>query len=129
VPLWPQLRDVLSAYLSPERPGTELLFPSATGGMLRDVRGSMRRAAKIARIEQHLTCYTFRHTYAATRLQTTDNGQPVSPYTVMRELGHRDLTLIETTYGHLQGVRSRLDEVRYEESRMLQWPAIQEESG
>jgi integrase len=32
--------------------------------------------------------WIFRHTYAATSLQTLDRGTPVSLYTVSRELGH-----------------------------------------
>ena len=30
----------------------------------------------------------FRHTYCAARLQTLDHGEPVSPFTVGKELGH-----------------------------------------
>ncbi len=30
----------------------------------------------------------FRHTYCATRLQTVDQGAPVSAYTVAKEMGH-----------------------------------------
>ena len=55
-------------------------------------------------------------TYAAARMQTLDNGQPVSPYTVMRELGHRSLKLIEDNYGHLQQVRHRSSVVEYREA-------------
>ncbi len=87
--------------------------------MLRDVRGSMRALAAQAEIDKHITHHTFRHTYAAARIQTLDHGQPVSPYTVMRELGHRDLKLIESTYGHLLQTRHRSPVVQYGEVNVL----------
>ncbi len=63
--------------------------------------------------------HTLRHTYTATRMQTLDHGAPVSPYTVMRELGHRDLKLIEDTYGHLQARRDRVPVVQYRETKVV----------
>jgi integrase len=43
----------------------------------------------------------FRHTYCAARLQTLDGGQPISVYTVARELGHGGDSLMKRVYGHL----------------------------
>lgn len=63
--------------------------------------------------------WTFRHTYTATRIQTLDGGEPVSLFTVARELGHKDVGRIEDTYGHLQERRSRLSEVRYREAEVI----------
>ena len=42
VPLWPQLKDILQEWIDGgEGPRTEgLLFPSSTGGMIRDLRKS-----------------------------------------------------------------------------------------
>ena len=60
-----------------------------------------------------------RHTYAATRMQTLDHGAPVSPYTVMREMGHKSLELILETYGHLQNTRHRSEHVEYREVDVL----------
>lgn len=56
--------------------------------------------------------------YAAARLQTLDHGAPVSPYTVMRELGHRSIELIEKTYGHLLNARQRSKFVEYREAEV-----------
>lgn len=39
--------------------------------------------------------------------------------TVARELGHRGVSRIEYTYGHLQDRRSRLAEVRFEEADVI----------
>jgi len=38
----------------------------------------------------------------------------------MRELGHRSLTLIEETYGHLQASRVRSEGVEYRESKLVE---------
>jgi integrase len=48
----------------------------------------------------------FRHTYCAARLQTLDQGAPVSVYTVAKELGHGGETMVRRVYGHLGHVRT-----------------------
>lgn len=120
VPLWPQLRGILEPYLEdhPRKPDA-LLFPSPNGGTLCDIRGSLSKAVGGAKINKRVTLHTLRHTYAAARLQTTDHGEPVSPYTVMRELGHRSLKLIEETYGHLGRTRDRSPVVEYREGQVV----------
>src|SRR5690625_4073608 len=54
----------------------------------------------------------FRHTYCAARLQTLDQGAPVSPWTVGRELGHGGHSLVNRVYGHLGEVRHRSEQDR-----------------
>ena len=68
------------------------------------------------------TLHTLRHSYTAARLQTIDGGAPVSVHTVMRELGHSTLSLIEQTYGHLLDVRHRSPVVEYRETKVLEFP-------
>ncbi len=53
----------------------------------------------------------FRHTYCAARLQTLDQGAPVSVYTVAKELGHGGESMVRRVYGHLGQVRQRSDVV------------------
>ena len=55
----------------------------------------------------------FRHTYCAARLQTVDQGAPVSTYTVAREMGHGGETMVRKVYGHLGQVRHRAEAVEY----------------
>ena len=55
----------------------------------------------------------FRHTYAATRLQTLDRGAPVSPWVVSREMGHGGRSLVDRVYGHLGDVRHRSEAVEF----------------
>lgn len=116
VPLWPQLREILQEHIADRRPH-DLLFPShITGGMYTNIRDALRMLHKEARIFKRPRLYITRHTYCATRLQTLDKGEPVSPYTVAAEMGHKDLKLIMDTYGHLQRDRMRLDRVEYIEA-------------
>ena len=69
LPLWPQLRETLEAYL--ERWGrTGLLFPShQTGGMYTNLRDGLREAFKRAKIlGKRSRLYITRHTYVSARL-------------------------------------------------------------
>jgi len=120
VPLWPQLSEILEPYIANLGRETDLLFPSPThGGMLDDVRWQLDMILKRATIAKPVSLHTFRHSFAAMRLQTMDHGQPVSPYTVMRELGHSSIGLIEKTYGHLLNVRHRAEVVEYREAEVV----------
>ncbi len=119
VPLWPDLRRTLERYMERRGP-VQLLFPNPHGEMYSDLRGSLGRCLKAADIDKRVTLHTLRHTYAATRLQTLDHGHPISAFTVMRELGHRSLTLIEKTYGHLMDTRHRSPVVAYRETAVVE---------
>src|SRR3989449_5935356 len=47
----------------------------------------------------------FRHTYCAARLQTLDQGAPVSLFTVAKELGHGGEAVLRRGYGAPAPVR------------------------
>jgi integrase len=120
VPLWPQLAAALEDRLERIRTG-QLLFPSPkTDRMLTDFRKPLRTIVDAAGLEEVPTPTTFRHTYAAARLQTLDGGEPVSVYTVAQEMGHKDTTQIEETYGHLMRTRHRTRTVRFEPAKVVQ---------
>jgi integrase len=116
VPLWPQLRGTLERYLA-ERPPNRLLFPSFRTGeeaMLTDFRKlldaiAVRAGWKAGEIRSKM----FRHTYCAARLQTLDQGAPVSVFTVAREMGHGGEAMVRRVYGHLGQVRHRAEGVEY----------------
>jgi integrase len=119
VPLWPQLGEILRPYLDQrvvEHGGT-LLFPSFVTGqeaMLQQTRKLLDRVAgragwKAGEIRHRV----FRHTYCAARLQTLDQGAPVSLYTVSRELGHGSEEMVRRVYSHLGSFRHRSEVVEY----------------
>ncbi len=119
VPLFPQLEEILRAYVyggkTPRVNG--LLFKSRRGsadGMVNDLRKALGTVAERAGFEPgEITTKVFRHTYTATRLQTLDNGAPISPYTVARELGHGGMAMVNRVYGHLGTTRHRGKVVEY----------------
>ncbi len=43
--------------------------------MVTDIRASLRDALDKAKITKDVTLHVLRHTYTATRIQTTDNGR------------------------------------------------------
>lgn len=116
VPLWPQLREALQRYLA-ERPPSKLLFPSYRTGkeaMLTDFRKLLDAVAVRAGWKPgEIRSKIFRHTYTAARLQTVDQGAPVSVYTVAREMGHGGEAMVRKVYGHLGQVRHRSEVVEY----------------
>lgn len=116
VPLWPQLHDVLRAHrFGREKPSGGLLFPSSrSGGIVTDIRKSLNRVAMRAGWARgEVTSKMLRHTFCAARLQTLDNGHPVSLYTVSREMGHGSTAMVQRVYAHLGNVRHRSEVVEY----------------
>ena len=111
VPLWPQLDEILRPYVDGlARSGDELLFPGQTGEMITDLRKSLGTIAAGAGMEMpRLT--KFRHTYATARLQTTDGGSQISLWTVAKEMGHKNVSRVEDTYGHASHYRPRGDDL------------------
>jgi integrase len=118
VPLWPQLEEILRTYIyGPSAPPGRLLFPSFKTGRERPVRDSRKLLDKVAdRAEWkpgEIRSKMFRHTYCAARLQTLDRGEPVSQYTVGKELGHGGESMVRRVYGHLGEARHRSQVVEY----------------
>jgi hypothetical protein len=98
------------------RGGTPL-FPSpwAPGEqMIEDFRDLLDLVAVRAGFEAgEIRTKAFRHTYCAARLQTLDQGAPVSTYTVARELGHESEAMVRRVYAHLGMIRHRSEVVEY----------------
>ena len=127
VPLWDQLREILQGHIG-ARPPSRLLFPAFVDGkeqMVTDIRRYLDAVAMRAGWQKgEIRTRVARHSYTLARLQTTENGAPVSPYTVAREMGWRSLEMIFETYGHLGTVGERKPFVEY---RVEQWqPEIAE---
>jgi hypothetical protein len=47
------------------------------------------------------------------KVQTLDNGAPVSLYTVSRELGHGSEEMVKRVYAHLGTIRHRSEVVEF----------------
>ena len=116
IPLWPQLAEVLEEYLATVPP-QRLLFPSNVNGgeqVVQDIEKQFDSLAKtLGMARASIRCQMLRKTYCAARLQTLDNGQPISIFTVARELGHTSIELVKKIYGHLGTVRHRAEVVEY----------------
>jgi integrase len=117
-PLWLQLEAILRAHVfGGTAPAGKLLFPSRrtkAESPITDLRKSLDAVAERAGWKPgEIRTKMFRHTYAAARLQTLDQGHPVSLYTVQRELGHGSDRLLKEVYAHLGTVRHRSDVVEY----------------
>lgn len=116
VPLWPQLEAILSDYMKggDAPPAGGLLFPSHSGVMVTDFRKALDAVAKrLGYKGGEVRSKAFRHTYCAARLQSLDQGAPVSVYTVGKELGHGGDALVKRVYGHLGSVRHRAEVIEY----------------
>ena len=121
VPMVPQLVDILKAYLDPFGPrvrrGGTLLFPSfATGEEqpLQEIRRLLDRVAiRCGWTPREISARVLRHTFCASRLQTLDQGAPVSLYTVSREMGHGSQDMVQRVYAHLGAVRHRAEVLEY----------------
>jgi hypothetical protein len=119
VRLWPQLREILGSYLDRrvlQRGGHLLSLPpwSAPEQMIGDVRNLLDRVARRAGLEPgEIRTKALRHTYCAARLQTLDQGAPVSTYTVVHELGHESEAMVRRVYAHLGTIRHRSEVVEY----------------
>lgn len=118
MPLWPQLEAYLRPLLEQEGSPYELLFPGRKG-LIRNLDYTLPKLAERAGVRKRVTLHTFRHTYAATRIQTLDHGQPVHLFTVARELGHTNVQLLEKLYGHLIHTRYRSAVVAYREASVI----------
>jgi len=146
VPLWPQLGEILEAYLDGyrlDRPG-ELLFPSPhlrADRPITDLRDMLdrvavragfltpvldERAGQQARGANGRLLWTgprirtrpFRVSYTAARLQTLDRGAPVSLEVIAGELGHASREMVERVYKRIGKVRHRSEVVEF---RWEQW--------
>ena len=113
--IWPQYREIIEPHLQRRRAegGSRLVFPSARGKPLTDIRGSFSTLLEAAGIEKPITPHSLRHTYASVRVQTLDHGEPVALLTVAKELGHEKTDLLQERYAHLLVNRRRLPYVEY----------------
>ena len=85
--------------------------------MIHDVRKIMTDLRKTSRVALSDGVTIFRHTYATARLQTAENGKQISLWTVAKELGHKNVSRVEDTYGYPNHFRPRGEVVEYRAER------------
>lgn len=109
VPMWPQLRAILEEYLAgPHVPDGPRLFNGT------DCRKWMDEiAADVGWENKRVRLKVFRVTYASARIQTLDNGAPVSDWTVQQEMGHGSMRMLQEVYVRVGSIRQRRDRVEY----------------
>ena len=122
VPIWPQLRPLLPHVIAgplfpgrgtrrgrPRQDRADLFRRVVARARAMAAKDGVAFPAKTVRVTPH----TLRHTYAAMRLQTVENGEPVAPWTVLKECGWRGLKMLEAVYAHIPKDRRRLAVVEY----------------
>lgn len=123
IPLWPQLAEILGKYITESPPG-RLLFPACVKGRQQMVWSFDKildeMATRAGFAAGDIRAQMFRNTYCAARLQTLDRGQPISTYTVSRELGHSSTDMVQRIYAHLGAVRHRAEVVEYRVEQHLE---------
>jgi integrase len=126
VPLWPQLRDVLRAWLNAReaaviaeqaRP-SRFLFPTPDGyGWVQDIGKCFETAVAVAGLESRFRSEwwrVLRRSYCTARLMTTDGGAAaVSSFKVSKELGHSTSAMIDKVYGKIADLPHRSPVVEY----------------
>ncbi len=116
LPMWPQLAEILNEYLA-TAPPRRLLFPAEVERREQMVWSIDKMldaiAERVGLRKGDIRAKMFRNTYCTARLQTLDQGRPISLYTVSRELGHTSTDMVERIYAHLGEVRHRSDVVEY----------------
>jgi integrase len=114
VPIWPGLRPTLAEVVAGQR--VDALLFTTEGGTLRTNVPLTAWARALKRAGLKISSHGARHSYISQGLQCMDAGKPVSPFTVIKEVGHADLKLIEQRYGHVATRRVRIEGFGYDDS-------------
>ena len=110
---------MLREYIGTQKSGW--LWSGRNGDPIKQITRSAERVFDVAGITRPPRTgpfKTLRHTYATMRLQTTEQGKPISVWVVKDELGHGSLQMLERHYGHLMKNRQgqRGETVEYKPS-------------
>jgi integrase len=110
----PQLREILLPYV--ERLGRTkgLLFTTDAGEPFGDWRKTLDAiSARAGFPKGTVRTRMFRTSYITHRLACIDQGAPIEPYKVAREVGHNSLKMIMRIYGRVQRRRVRMTEFEF----------------
>lgn len=114
MPMHPQLREILLPYVESLRRTSGPVFLTAAGQPVGDWRKTLDVIATRAGFAKgRIRTRVFRTSYITHRLACIDQGAPIDPYQVAREVGHASLAMIMKVYGRVQRRRVRMEELAF----------------
>lgn len=114
IPMHPQLYEILLPYVQGLGRTTEYLFTNEAGEPFGDWRKTLDAISERAGFQRgRVRTRMFRTSYITHRLACIDQGAPIEPYKVAREVGHSSLTMIMKVYGRVQRRRVRMNELAF----------------
>lgn len=114
MPMHPQLAEILLPQVQRLGRPDGLLFTSASGAPVGDWRKVLDAIARRAGFSRgQVRTRVFRTSYITHRLACIDQGAPIDPYQVAREVGHSSLSMIMKVYGRVQRRRVRMEELAF----------------
>jgi integrase len=114
MPMHPQLAEILLPHVQRLGRPDGLLFTSASGAPVGDWRKVLDAIARRAGFSRgQVRTRVFRTSYITHRLACIDQGAPIDPYQVAREVGHSSLSMIMKVYGRVQRRRVRMEELAF----------------
>ena len=110
----PQLSEILLPHVQRLGRLDGLLFTTASGAPIGDWRKVWDAIATRAGFSKgQIRTRVFRTSYITHRLACIDQGAPIDPYQVAREVGHSSLAMIMKVYGRVQRRRVRMEELAF----------------
>lgn len=114
IPMHPQLSEILLPHVQRLGRLDGLLFTTASGAPIGDWRKVLDAIATRAGFPtSQIRTRVFRTSYITHRLACIDQGAPIDPYQVAREVGHSSLAMIMRVYGRVQRRRVRMEELAF----------------
>lgn len=114
IPMHPQLAEILLPYVQRLGRSDGLLFTTASGAPIGDWRKVLDAIVTRAGFPNgQIRTRVFRTSYITHRLACIDQGAPIDPYQVAREVGHSSLAMIMRVYGRVQRRRVRMEELAF----------------
>lgn len=114
IPLHPQLAEILLPHVQRLGRFDGLLFTTSSGAPIGDWRKVLDEIATRAGFPlNQIRTRVLRTSYITHRLACIDQGAPIDPYQVAREVGHSSLAMIMKVYGRVQRRRMRMEELAF----------------
>jgi integrase/DNA-binding Xre family transcriptional regulator len=114
MPMHPQLAEILLPHVQRLARRDGFVFTTASGAPVGDWRKILDAIATRAGFPKgQIRTRVFRTSYITHRLACIDQGAPIDPYQVAREVGHSSLAMIMKVYGRVQRRRVRMEEFAF----------------